>query len=61
MEFSTPRAMRYIQKHNDKTITCEGKICSPLEAMSIVFNYHLINITQTQCNLYVKGIVSVSD
>jgi hypothetical protein len=60
MEFSTPKALRHIKIHNDKNITFEGKKCSPLEAMSIVFNYHRICITQTQYNLYLKGLVSVS-
>ena len=60
MEFSTPKAIHHIKINNHKNITFEGKHCSPLEAMSIVFNYHRIYITQTQYNLYVRGLVSVS-
>ena len=61
MEFLTPKAIRQIKMNNYKSISIEGKKCCPLEAMAVAFNYHQINITETQSTLDIKGLIPVTD
>lgn len=59
MEFSTPKAIHQIKSSHHKKIIVEGQNCCPLQAMSIAFNYHKVDITETSSCLTIKGTVPV--
>ena len=61
MEFSTPKAIHQIKINNYKHISVEGKKCCPLEAMAVAFNYHRIDIKETQSSLDIKGLIPVTN
>jgi len=59
MEFSTPKAIHQIKLSHHKTVLIDGKKCCPLKAMTIAFNYHKVDITETDSCLTIKGILPV--
>jgi len=56
MHLSTPKALRKIITTNHKRILVDGQQTSPLQAMSVAFNYHKIHIEETSTCLRVAGV-----
>jgi len=59
MEFSTPKAIHQIKLSHHKTVLVDGQKCCPLKAMTIAFNYHKVDITETSSCITIKGVVPV--
>lgn len=59
MQLSTPEALHKIIGANNKTILIDGHQSCQLNAMSVAFNYHTIDINETSSSLTVKGISPV--
>ncbi|MCO4798006.1 MAG: hypothetical protein KC484_02245 [Colwelliaceae bacterium] len=59
MQFSTPEALHKIIGANNKKIMVDGHQSCPLNAMSVAFNYHTIDINETSSSLSVKGVSPV--
>lgn len=59
MELSTPKALHVIMAANHKRILVDGHNSCPLQAMSIAFNYHTIDIEETATSLKVRGVAPV--
>ena len=59
MEYSTPYAIRQIRSNNHKTIWINGQKQCPLQAMSFAFNYHKLDITESNRGLNITGTLPV--
>jgi hypothetical protein len=59
MEFSTPKAIHQIKSNHLKTMLVDGQKCCPLEAMTIAFKYHKVDITITASCMMIKGLTPV--
>jgi hypothetical protein len=60
MEFSTPNAIRQIRANAHKEMWVDGKKSCPLQAMSLAFKYHKIDITDSAEGLNILGTVPVT-
>lgn len=61
MEFNSPKAIHQIKIKNYKQISVNGQKCCPLEAMSVAFNFHRVNIEETHDSLDIRGITPVAN
>jgi len=60
MEFSTPKALHKIISANHKKILVDGLQTCPLQAMSVAFNFHKVDIEETPSCLKMKGLIPVT-
>jgi len=59
MEFNTPQAIREIKLSPKSNMLINGKKQCKLQAMSFVLNYHKVDVTETQNELRVRGVIPV--
>ncbi|MDG1752226.1 MAG: hypothetical protein P8I03_11270 [Thalassotalea sp.] len=59
MEFSTPQALHKIIGTTDKMVLVDGQQSCPLNAMSVAFNFHTIDISETNTTIDIKGVLPV--
>lgn len=59
MQFSTPEALHKIIGSTDKIVMVDGHQSCPLNAMSIAFNFHTIDIAETNTSIDIKGVLPV--
>jgi len=60
MEFSTPKALHKIISTNHKKILVDGNQSCPLQAMSVAFNFHKVDIEETTSCLKIRGLIPVT-
>jgi hypothetical protein len=59
MQFTTPQALHKIIGTTNKMVMVDGHQSCPLNAMSVAFNYHTIDISETNSSIDIKGILPV--
>jgi hypothetical protein len=59
MQFSTPQALHKIIGTTDKMVMVDGHQSCPLNAMSVAFNFHTIDISETSTTIDIKGVLPV--
>lgn len=61
MELNTPQAVHQIKSCNKDYAVVEGEKKSLLQAMSFALKFHKLNLIDQNGELFVKGIVPVSN
>jgi len=59
MEFSTPEAIHQIKESNKRYAIVEGQKQCILQAMSFAVNYHKVDITTSDGEIFVTGTQAV--
>lgn len=59
MVFSTSKAIHKIKSSHHKSMLVDGHQCCHLKAMTIAFNFHEVDITETTSCMTIKGVVPV--
>lgn len=59
MEFSTPEAIHHIKESKKRYVIVEGQKQCLLQAMSFAINYHTVDVSESDGELFVTGTQAV--